>query len=58
MKAEDVRVCVVRIEGTNCEDEMANAFEIFYPILVEDCTSDTNFPTYWGHFYFWGRKVD
>ncbi len=28
MKAEDVRVCVVRIEGTNCEDEMANAFEM------------------------------
>ena len=26
MKAEDVKVCVVRIEGTNCEDEMANAF--------------------------------
>ena len=26
MKAEDVRVCVIRIEGTNCEDEMANAF--------------------------------
>jgi phosphoribosylformylglycinamidine synthase len=28
MKAEDVRVCVVRIEGTNCEDEMANAFDM------------------------------
>lgn len=28
MKAEDVKVCVVRIEGTNCEDEMANAFEM------------------------------
>ncbi|MBP5203484.1 MAG: phosphoribosylformylglycinamidine synthase subunit PurQ [Candidatus Methanomethylophilaceae archaeon] len=28
MKAEDVRVCVIRIEGTNCEDEMANAFEM------------------------------
>lgn len=27
MKAEDVRVCVLRIEGTNCEDEMAEAFE-------------------------------
>lgn len=27
MKAEDVRVCVLRIEGTNCEDEMAYAFE-------------------------------
>ncbi len=26
MKAEDVKVCVIRIEGTNCEDEMANAF--------------------------------
>ena len=26
MKAEDVRVCVIRIEGTNCEDEMAEAF--------------------------------
>lgn len=26
MKPEDVNVCVVRIEGTNCEDEMANAF--------------------------------
>ena len=26
MKPEDVRVCVVRIEGTNCEDEMAYAF--------------------------------
>lgn len=28
MKPEDVRVCVVRIEGTNCEDEMANAFSM------------------------------
>ncbi|AGI47166.1 phosphoribosylformylglycinamidine synthase I [Thermoplasmatales archaeon BRNA1] len=28
MKAEDVKVCVIRIEGTNCEDEMANAFEM------------------------------
>ena len=27
MKAEDVKVCVVRIEGTNCEDEMAYAFQ-------------------------------
>ncbi len=27
MKAEDVRVCVLRMEGTNCEDEMALAFE-------------------------------
>ena len=26
MKPEDVKVCVVRIEGTNCEDEMAYAF--------------------------------
>lgn len=26
MKPEDIRVCVLRIEGTNCEDEMANAF--------------------------------
>lgn len=26
MKAEDVRVCVLRIEGTNCEDEMYQAF--------------------------------
>ena len=28
MKAEDVKVCVIRIEGTNCEDEMANAFSM------------------------------
>ena len=28
MKAEDVKVCVIRIEGTNCEDEMANAFNM------------------------------
>ena len=28
MKPEDVRVCVIRIEGTNCEDEMAAAFEM------------------------------
>ena len=28
MKAEDVRVCVIRIEGTNCEDEMAEAFRM------------------------------
>jgi len=28
MKPEDVKVCVVRIEGTNCEDEMAEAFRI------------------------------
>ena len=27
MKPEDVKVCVIRIEGTNCEDEMALAFE-------------------------------
>ena len=27
MKAEDVKVCVLRIEGTNCEDEMAYAFQ-------------------------------
>ncbi len=26
MRAEDIRVCVIRIEGTNCEDEMAEAF--------------------------------
>ena len=26
MRAEDVRVCVMRIEGTNAEDEMADAF--------------------------------
>mgnify|MGYP000594002726 CR=1 FL=1 len=26
MKPEDVRVCVMRIEGTNAEDEMADAF--------------------------------
>lgn len=26
MRPEDVRVCVLRIEGTNCEDEMAMAF--------------------------------
>ena len=28
MKPEDVNVCVIRIEGTNCEDEMAGAFEM------------------------------
>ena len=28
MKAEDVKVCVLRIEGTNCEDEMYQAFEM------------------------------
>ena len=28
MKANDVKVCVIRIEGTNCEDEMAAAFEM------------------------------
>ena len=28
MKPEDVRVCVIRIEGTNCEDEMANAWNM------------------------------
>jgi phosphoribosylformylglycinamidine synthase I len=27
MKVEDIRVCVLRIEGTNCEDETFNAFE-------------------------------
>ncbi len=27
MRPEDVRVCVLRIEGTNCEDEMAIAFK-------------------------------
>ena len=26
MKAGDIKVCVIRIEGTNCEDEMAEAF--------------------------------
>ena len=26
MRPEDIRVCVLRIEGTNCEDEMADAF--------------------------------
>ncbi|MDD4222213.1 MAG: phosphoribosylformylglycinamidine synthase subunit PurQ [Methanomethylophilus sp.] len=26
MKAQDVKVCVLRIEGTNCEDEMVEAF--------------------------------
>ena len=26
MKPENIRVCVLRIEGTNCEDEMADAF--------------------------------
>ena len=28
MKAKDVKVCVLRIEGTNCEDEMYQAFEM------------------------------
>lgn len=28
MKAQDVKVCVLRIEGTNCEDEMAEAFRM------------------------------
>ena len=28
MKAEDVKVCVLRIEGTNCEDEMYQAFQM------------------------------
>ncbi len=28
MKAEDVKVCVLRIEGTNCEDEMYQAFDM------------------------------
>ena len=28
MKAEDVKVCVLRIEGTNCEDEMFQAFQM------------------------------
>jgi phosphoribosylformylglycinamidine synthase I len=27
MKAKDVKVCVIRIEGTNCEDEMYEAFK-------------------------------
>ena len=26
MKPNDIKVCVLRIEGTNCEDEMADAF--------------------------------
>jgi len=26
MRPEEIRVCVLRIEGTNCEDEMADAF--------------------------------
>ena len=28
MRPEDIRVCVLRIEGTNCEDETYNAFKI------------------------------
>lgn len=28
MKPEDVKVCVLRIEGTNCEEEMAEAFRM------------------------------
>lgn len=28
MRPEDVRVCVLRIEGTNCEDEMYEAFKM------------------------------
>ncbi len=28
MKAKDVKVCVLRIEGTNCEDEMYEAFKV------------------------------
>ena len=28
MNAQDVKVCVLRIEGTNCEDEMAEAFRM------------------------------
>lgn len=28
MRPEDVRVCVLRIEGTNCEDEMYEAFNM------------------------------
>ena len=28
MKAEDVKVCVLRIEGTNCEDEMYQTFQM------------------------------
>jgi len=28
MKAEDVKVCIIRIEGTNCEDEMYQAFKM------------------------------
>ena len=28
MKPSDVKVCVLRMEGTNCEDEMADAFRM------------------------------
>ncbi|MCQ2086164.1 MAG: phosphoribosylformylglycinamidine synthase subunit PurQ [archaeon] len=28
MKPEDIRVCILRIEGTNCEDEMYEAFRM------------------------------
>ena len=28
MKAEDIKVCILRIEGTNCEDETYRAFEL------------------------------
>lgn len=28
MRAEEIRVCVLRIEGTNCEDEAFNAFKM------------------------------
>lgn len=28
MKLEDIRVCVLRIEGTNCEEEAYNAFKL------------------------------
>ncbi|MCQ2056499.1 MAG: phosphoribosylformylglycinamidine synthase subunit PurQ [archaeon] len=28
MKTEDIKVCVLRIEGTNCEDEMYEAFKM------------------------------
>jgi phosphoribosylformylglycinamidine synthase len=28
MKVEDIKVCIMRIEGTNCEEEMYRAFEL------------------------------
>ena len=27
MKLEDIRICILRIEGTNCEEEMYRAFK-------------------------------